>query len=396
MAERTPGAQRRIERAAQEGRMSISEYRGNLHGHSKEGDESTPEKVVETRQGSNCGSIPLEALAYYHAHVLRNEYVGMTDHSRDANPEEAVNGITPWFYNMYVNDDQWIEETYGKDRSELTIDDLEDIKKRARQQAEQVTYYGDERLQNVSARIDEINNQGQLPMAVLRGVEVNLLPDGSMDTPMVEDGAFELVNTSIHPDLDREGFKDIRTDPEQYTECIVKGIEHPQTNIISHIGFGCEEGFAERLDWDTIAQAAVENNVAIEINLYELTKKLYWDILNFEKFPADDTSYREEFEKAIHDLVPLVSSQNIREKLQPYVERGLKFTINLDEHANPMIQNQTEDQLRNLRYWRCMKMVESYFNEVFDDMGVTKESIINTYSLEELQAFLRKEKVLDS
>jgi len=56
-----PKLQRR-EKAEREGVIGISDVRGLLHAHSKEGNESSPESVVETRRGSNCGSIPLEIL----------------------------------------------------------------------------------------------------------------------------------------------------------------------------------------------------------------------------------------------------------------------------------------------------------------------------------------------
>jgi len=69
---------------------------------------------------------------------------------------------------MHENDDEWIQRTFGKPREELTIIDIDRLHTISRILAEQVTNYGDERLEDVLARIEEINASGELPMTILK------------------------------------------------------------------------------------------------------------------------------------------------------------------------------------------------------------------------------------
>ncbi len=394
------GAERRRIRAEDEGELSISHWLGELHSHTgrRLTHPQTPEEEIAQRQGSNCGTIPLEILSRYHAEEMLNQYIAITNHSRDADPKNAVIGVTEWFKGMYLNNENWLSEHFKKAKDKLTDADLDAIEEKARHNAEQLILYKDERLEAVLGEIDSISENNQLPLRVFKGVEVSLLPDGTIDSPMVSEGKFESVNCSIHPKVDIEKFTPILKDPKKYTDLILKGITHPKTNIISHIGYGADKDFTDRLDWNKIAAAARENSVAVEINLKELMEYIYDEILNYDKHPKSDNSYLDTFRDKLPELIPIISSEKIRRMLKPHIQTGLKIAINSDEHKSKFIETkidkeniEVEFKERDFRFWRCLKIVENYFNRLFKDLGVKQENIINTFPVEKLEHFLKKE-----
>jgi hypothetical protein len=124
---------------------------------------------------------------------------------------------------------------------------------------------------------------------------------------------------------------------------------------------------------------------------------IYEEILNYDKYPKDDVSYREVLQSKLNDLILVISSDNIRSQLKPYFSKGLKIAINTDEHKNKFISSVTDKsgtkfkfKSRDIRYWRAMKIVEKYFNNIFSELEVKRGNIINTYSKEELEEFFKK------
>lgn len=370
--------------------ISIRDYKGNLHGHTKEGGESTPEQTVSERVGSNCGELPLDALAEYHLEGEKplQEYIAITEHSRDPCPKEALEGISKWFQAMYL-------KALGKPESELTPEEGNTIKRNVDYYTKELMDYGDERLERILEEIDKVSKDKEVQ--IIKGIEVTMCIDGTFDTKMVEEGAFELVNVSIHPSQNEEGFEPILKSPELYTQLILKGLSNKKTNIMCHLQrdapkFEARGWKLEDLGWEEIAATALKNQVAIEINL----KNFYNNYLNGAVDAPrnrDNTTLKEE----LPELIPILSSKNIRDRLRPYFEKGLKISINTDEHENPFAQDialgvdPTKARKRNFQFWRSMKIMEGYLNELFQDAGITKESIINTYPLEKLKRFLKKE-----
>mgnify|MGYP003964049331 CR=1 FL=1 len=392
-------AGKRKERAEAEGKISISHWRGELHSHTATNldQPETPEDVIGSRKGSNCGKIPLEVLTQYHANEMLNEFIAITEHSRDADPAKAIEGITAWFNDMYLNNASWLQENFGKNQADLSTADKTKITKLAKTQAEKVALYKDERLEEVLADIDQISGDKKSPIKVFKGVEANLLPDGSFDTEMVDSGQFEIVNCSIHPHVDQENFTPIIQDPKEYTELTKKGMQNPRTNVMCHIGHDVDAEVVGQLDWDDIAKTALENEVAIEINLKDLMAFIYDEILDYEKFPSDDRSYVTVLKSKLPELTPLISSPKIKKALAPYLKQGLKIAINTDEHENKFIESKTDKagttstfKERGVRFWRCMSVVEKYFNTLFEELGIDTKNIINTYSKEDLEKFIQK------
>ena len=347
--------------------LSLRDYQGNLHGHSKEGDESTPDSVVMERVGSNCGAHSVSDLVDYYlkedeqtekgGRTSLFEHVAVTEHSRDPSPKEALESVTAWFRGMCM--------------STITEEQVQNL-------AKELLYYKDERLKK---SLKHMEDREECDDRVIRGVEVNVLPDGRFDTDMVAEGAFELVNASLHASVDPEGFEPILSDPEAYTDLIVKAIQNPQTNIMCHLEGDADlfQGWElEDLDWERIAQAAIDNQVAIEINLRKLMEYIY-----------TEKPHRTDLEKKLPTLVPILNSENIRERLKPFFAQGLRIAINTDEHKNPFVEG---TDTRGSRFWRAMKMLENYLNAIFTKLGVDASHIINTYSREDLRAFLMKQK----
>lgn len=391
-------ADKRREKAENENRLSLSHWRGELHSHTKTdiSKPELPEDIIENRKGSNCGTIPLEVLTRYHAEQMLNDYIAITEHSRDGSPDKAISGMTSWFESMYLNNADWLKKNYKKTKTELTTEELEEIKSQSVENAKEVALYGDERLEAILNDIDklEIDNKS---FKVLKGVEASILPDGSLDTPLIDKGNFDIVNVSIHPNINPELFKSIISDPDKYSQLMIKGINNPKTNIASHIGEGIDPTIFNQLDWDAIAKSARENNVAIEINLKKIMDYIQGELYDFNKYPTSDNSYLSALENKLDELVPILSSRQIRNTLKKQIELGLKLAINTDEHKNRFIKTKIDkDNIesnfneRGIRFWRCMKVLENYFNGVFSEMGVEKDDIINTFKQNKLENFLKK------
>ena len=317
-----------------------------------------------------------------HSKNLLNEYTAVTDHSRDPNPQAADRGLKEWFKNLYLKNVIKKEEAFLSEKEKKEMEDNLD------KWVPLVANYGDERLEWVLQEIDRLSGEGNFK--VFKGVEVNLQPDGSFDTKMAEAGKFEMVNCSIHPDKSNKRYEEIINNAQKYSELMIAGIRNSKVNIFCHPGFGCSSDLVERLDWKNIAEEAINNKVAIEINIKELMKYIYKNI----KSPEELKNIQAELPR----LVPLISSPRIRNALSPYFKKGLKIAINTDEHKNPFIKTkykgdeiEGEFRKKSMGYWRALKAVEKYFNEVFKEAGITSDNIINTYSKEKLEKFIKKE-----
>lgn len=395
--EEIDSADRRKKQAEDKDELSLSHWRGELHSHTKKdiSEPLLPEDISENREGSNCGKIPLEVLVAYNAQEMKNSILAITEHSRDASPQKAVEGMTSWFLNMYLDNDAWLNQEFGHGAQDLSEEEHLIIRELAKKQAEEVAYYGDERLESILAQID-----GQVPdknIRVLKGVEANLLPSGDFDTDMVDEDKFELVNTSIHPDLDPDGFETIIQDSESYSQLVVKGIKQPKTNIMAHIGEGVDRAVTSKLDWTDILQAAFENKVAIEINLKKVMRFIEVDLMDYEKFPKSDSSWRGVLEEKLAELVPIISDSDIKTELKKYIEQGLIIAINTDQHDSSFIESKIRQgskeynfKVRDKRYWIALKILEKYFNELFSQLGIKAKNILNTFSDADLDSFLKK------
>jgi len=100
---------------------------------------------------------------------------------------------------------------------------------------------------------EEYNPKG---FFVLKGAEVDILPDGSLDLPDEVLEKFDFVIASVHSRFERDN-----------TDRILKAIENPFVNMIGHPTgrqYGYREGYPLKLE--EVVAAAKETGTALELN----------------------------------------------------------------------------------------------------------------------------------
>jgi DNA polymerase (family 10) len=114
------------------------------------------------------------------------------------------------------------------------------------------------RLRRQHSQIDALNRR--LPgLQVLRGIEVNIRADGSLDAAEEDLAACEVVVASLHSGLDQ--------DRARLTARVLRAIEHPCVNIIGHpTGRSLGRRPAADLDMEAVIAAAARTGTALEIN----------------------------------------------------------------------------------------------------------------------------------
>ena len=106
--------------------------------------------------------------------------------------------------------------------------------------------------------IDEVNGKIK-DFRVLKGIESDIRADGSLDYEEDVLKSFELIIASVHSGLDMN--------EAEATKRVVTAVENPYTTILGHPTgrlLLARKGFP--LNYDTLFDACVANNVAIEIN----------------------------------------------------------------------------------------------------------------------------------
>lgn len=165
--------------------------------------------------------------------------------------------------------------------------------------------------------------------ALLRGLEVDILKDGSLDLDDAWLDRLDIVIVSVH------SFFDL---PEaQQTARVIKALQHPQVNVLAHPTgrlLGEREGY--EIDLDQVFAAAAANGVAVECNA---------------------SPYR-------LDLGDL--------ELMRAVKAGCKVVINTDAHALAGLDDMRYGVLTARRAW------------------LGPDQVINAWPLERLRAFLEK------
>jgi DNA polymerase (family 10) len=108
--------------------------------------------------------------------------------------------------------------------------------------------------------IDTINNQID-GIEVLKGIEVDILEDGSLDLPDAVLKKLDIVICAVHYLFDLP--------EEKQTRRIIKALENPFVNILAHpTGRLIGERDPYQIDMKAIMKAAKENNAFLELNSY--------------------------------------------------------------------------------------------------------------------------------
>ncbi|MEJ7558233.1 MAG: DNA polymerase/3'-5' exonuclease PolX [Pedobacter sp.] len=116
--------------------------------------------------------------------------------------------------------------------------------------------------------IDELN-AGLAPFKIFKGIESDILYDGSLDYPQEILNTFDFVVASVHSIL--------RMDEEKATTRLVTAIENPYTTILGHpTGRLLLSRKGYPINYKKVVDACAANNVVIEINSNPLRLDLDW------------------------------------------------------------------------------------------------------------------------
>ena len=127
-------------------------------------------------------------------------------------------------------------------------------------------------------RIDDLNqqlaDQGS-DFKVLKGIEMNLSPDGSGDMETDCLASLDLVLGSFHSQLRKK---------EDQTDRYIAGIENPDIDVLGHPRcriYNFRVGLLA--DWKTVLEAAAENGTAVEIDGFPDRQDLNVDLLELAR-----------------------------------------------------------------------------------------------------------------
>lgn len=119
--------------------------------------------------------------------------------------------------------------------------------------------------------IDRLNEE-LAPFRILKGIESDILHDGSLDYEDSLLEKFDFIIASVHSNL--------KMTREKATERIVRAIENPYTTILGHPTgrlLLSREGYP--LDWDAVFEACRKHKVAIELNANPYRLDLDWSLI---------------------------------------------------------------------------------------------------------------------
>ncbi len=125
-----------------------------------------------------------------------------------------------------------------------------------------------ERIEQQWQEIDHLN-QKLAPFKIFKGIESDILGDGSLDYPDEILAKFDFVVASVHSNL---GMTE-----EKATERLIKAIENPYTTILGHpTGRLLLSRAGYPIDYKKVIDACASNHVVIEINANPLRLDLDW------------------------------------------------------------------------------------------------------------------------
>lgn len=132
-------------------------------------------------------------------------------------------------------------------------------------------YAGGLSIEKLTEQWTEINqlNQELAPFRIFKGIESDILNDGSLDYPDEVLMQFDFIVASIHSNL--------KMDEQKATERLITAIENPFTTILGHPTgrlILSREGYP--IDHKKVIDACAANQVVIEINANPLRLDLDW------------------------------------------------------------------------------------------------------------------------
>jgi DNA polymerase (family X) len=116
--------------------------------------------------------------------------------------------------------------------------------------------------------IEELNKE-YTDFRIFKGIESDILPNGSLDYTDEILGQFDFVIASVHSNFNMTR--------DEMTRRVVRAIENPYTTMLGHPTgrlLLTREGYS--IDLDAVIKAAAENNVIIELNVNPFRLELDW------------------------------------------------------------------------------------------------------------------------
>jgi DNA polymerase (family 10) len=161
-------------------------------------------------------------------------------------------------------------------------DTLEDMAEAARERgyaylgltdhSQTARYAGGLKVEEVAEQqraIEQLNKRYGNRFHVFKGIESDILGDGSLDYPEEVLESFDLVIASIHSKF--------RMGREEQTARIIKAVENPHTTILGHVtGRQLLRRPGYEVDMERVLQACAREGVAIEINAHPWRLDMDW------------------------------------------------------------------------------------------------------------------------
>lgn len=125
-----------------------------------------------------------------------------------------------------------------------------------------------ERVIAQQREIDELNKQ-LFPFKIFKGIESDILNDGSLDYPQEILKTFDFIVASVHSNL--------KMNEEKATARLIKAIENPYTTILGHpTGRLLLSRSGYPIDYKKVIDACAANGVIIELNAHPYRLDIDW------------------------------------------------------------------------------------------------------------------------
>lgn len=125
-----------------------------------------------------------------------------------------------------------------------------------------------DRIREQHAEMDRLNKQ-HAPFRIFKGIESDILNDGSLDYPDEVLKGFDFIVASIHSNLKME--------KEKATQRLIRAIENPYTTILGHPTgrlLLSREGYP--IDHKKVIDACAANGVVMELNAHPYRLDIDW------------------------------------------------------------------------------------------------------------------------
>lgn len=173
-------------------------------------------------------------------------------------------------------------------------------------------------------QIDELNKK-LYPFRIFKGIECDILNDGSLDYGNEILKTFEVVIASVHSNL--------RMQPDAATQRIIKAVENPYTSILGHLTgrlLLLRNGYP--VDHKKIIDACAANHVVIELNANPRRLDIDWRYMEYalQKEVLISINPDAHFVKGLYD---------IRFGVLAAQKAGLTKAQNLSSYSTAQLQN---------------------------------------------------------